>query len=316
MHRFLYLRWEENSGKMILHRVFEDVYLGTFAILQLEKTRFNYPFNHYFTDKGDHGRLLDMGELQRTLTALDNQRVNHLIIYGDLEKRSDLPKFLEEASRKFSLSVESPYMNEDTLNMAEKHVSHYSVELDDPPDLHEKVRGKGSYDDVLSFLEILKNSNKPFSILTLLNEESDIDQVCQIRKEFNATHIQPFFFFGRRGELKYYEITRDKINRLAEEYDREDYIRFGFLSKSKIRQFPSKRIYIHITKTGFVLPSSFCLLGDNIENIKRKSLKQMLGQQNKDLQRFLKRMESTHALCLESSDTFIYFDHFFREAIE
>jgi len=130
---------------------------------------------------------LDTDEILERLSVLYKAGVRW-ITFGGGEPliKKDIMKILEYAKKTgLSVFLSSTGANIEKYSGIEKFVDHINLSFDGPKEIHESIRGKGTYDRLFQVLEFCKGKNIPFSFLCVISKLNigSIDYVLEKSKE-------------------------------------------------------------------------------------------------------------------------------------
>ncbi|MBU0761668.1 MAG: radical SAM protein, partial [Candidatus Altiarchaeota archaeon] len=140
------------------------------------------------------------------------------------EDISDLIKYARKQGFKCNL-VSNAWFIPEKIDIVEE-LDSIVISLDGPKEIHDAIRGKGSYDRVITSLELLKDRKPTVIINTVLNKTNldSLDEILEIIEKYNCGwEIQPVFCQSKKendNAIKYFTSQQDiseAINWLQEQ---------------------------------------------------------------------------------------------------
>lgn len=153
----------------------------------------------------------------------------------------------------FYIQSNGTIVNEEIINFIKKEKIGFGISLDAPKNLHDSNRkyrnNKGSFDDIMKNIEILKDNKVGVSILTVLNSKNieHIEEIIDfyISKNLTSFSFIPFQSIGEADSKNYLAITsKQYLEAMTKLFKRiEQY------NKTHKKSFIAEREFLHIIKT-------------------------------------------------------------------
>lgn len=129
-------------------------------------------------------------------TMINNlMAINRIIVTGgEPLLSSDLIQTLKLIKKSgvsnVAISTNGTLITEDLIEKIRDYVDYFDITIDGPRNIHNKIRG--SYDDIINGIYILKRYNMPFNIVSVMYKENvdSIFFICQISDTLGADKLK------------------------------------------------------------------------------------------------------------------------------
>lgn len=189
--------------------------------------------------------------MKKTIT--ENDVIKFKKETGFIETSNELSK----GNISFAIQSNGTLLNKRMVSyLKEKNIG-VGISIDGPKRIHNKCRifpnGEGSFDIVKKNMNLLKNENMPFGVISVISDPNDFEEIINffMNESINSIRCNPVIPFGRSK----IGIAEDKL---------EDYAIAHFKAFKKVLQYFKKTKELILLDNIIHLLSNIIILGQNL----------------------------------------------------